>query len=95
MTKKKTDKESISASLDEVVQLDKERELQKLASRIKEFRLTQHSNYEDFANKHRIGRSQYFRYEHGEDLRYFTLLRVIRGLGITPREFFSEGFDWD
>jgi hypothetical protein len=28
-----------------------------------------------------------------EDIRMRTLLKIIDGLGMTPKEFFSEGFD--
>ncbi len=35
------------------------------------------------------------KYEAGtfEDIRLRTLLKIIDGLEITPKEFFSEGFD--
>jgi transcriptional regulator with XRE-family HTH domain len=69
-------------------------DLDKLANRIKSLRIKLgYSNYESFAYEKNIPRAQYGRYEKGEDLRYSSLLKVIRALGVTPQEFFSEGFD--
>ncbi|MCK9208404.1 MAG: helix-turn-helix domain-containing protein [Salinivirgaceae bacterium] len=72
----------------------KEEDLKKLADRIRSLRIKKgYSNYENFAYEHDIARAQYGKYEKGEDLRYSSLLKVIRALGVTPKEFFSEGFD--
>jgi len=69
------------------------KELVKLGKRIKELRIKKgYSNYETFAYDHNIPRAQYGRYEQGEDLRYSSLLRVTKALGISLEEFFSEGF---
>lgn len=69
-------------------------ELTLLGNRIKSLRIAQgYTNYENFAFEHDIPRAQYGRYERGEDLRYGSLLKVINALGMTPKEFFSEGFD--
>ncbi|MGK6353178.1 helix-turn-helix domain-containing protein [Parapedobacter sp. DT-150] len=69
-------------------------DLIKLGKRIKELRTKAgYSNYEYFAYEHEIPRAQYGRYERGEDLRYTSLLKVIKALGVTVEEFFSEGFD--
>ncbi len=69
-------------------------ELTKLGNRIRELRIKKgYTNYEYFAYENNIPRSQYGRYEKGEDLRYTSLLRVARALGITLEEFFSKGFD--
>lgn len=69
-------------------------DLDKLANRIKSLRIKiGYSNYESFAYEKNLPRAQYGRYEKGEDLRYSSLLKVIRALGITPKEFFSEGFE--
>ncbi len=40
----------------------------------------------------RVGMSQY---ESGnyDDIRMSTLLKIIDGLGMTPKEFFAEGFE--
>lgn len=71
-----------------------DKELQKLGKRIKALRIKKgYTNYEYFAYEHNIPRSQFGRYERGEDLRYSSLLRVIKAFGMTLEEFFSEGFD--
>lgn len=73
--------------------LNKE-ELIKLGNRIKSLRIKQgYSNYENFAFEKDIPRAQFGRYEKGEDLRYTSLLKVIKAFGLTKEEFFSEGFD--
>jgi transcriptional regulator with XRE-family HTH domain len=72
----------------------KQEELKKLANRIKSLRIKKgYSNYENFAFENDIARSQYGKYEKGEDLRYSSLMRVIKALGVSVEEFFSEGFD--
>ncbi|MNK80716.1 Helix-turn-helix domain protein [compost metagenome] len=69
-------------------------ELKQLGDRIKSLRIKAgYSNYEYFAYKHEIPRSQYGRYERGEDLRYSSLVKIVRAFGISMEEFFSEGFD--
>jgi len=68
-------------------------DLKKLGNRIKALRIKAgYSNYEYFAYKHDIPRAQFGRYERGEDLRYTSLLKVIKAFGITVEEFFSDGF---
>ncbi len=52
-----------------------------------------YSNYENFAFEHDIPRAQFGRYENGEDLRFTSLIKVIRTFDISLKEFFSEGFD--
>ncbi len=68
------------------------KDLQKLAKRIKTLRLNQgYTNLEHFAFDHFIARTQYARYEQGEDLRFTSLLKLTRAFGISLEEFF-EGF---
>lgn len=70
------------------------KDIAKLAKRIRDLRIKKgFSNYEYFAYEHDLPRAQFGRYEKGEDLRYTSLLKVVRALGITLEEFFSEGFD--
>ena len=67
--------------------------LVKLGERIKYLRIKKgYTSHETFANKHDFNRTQYFRYEHGEDLRYSSLLKLVEAFGMTMEEFFSEGF---
>jgi transcriptional regulator with XRE-family HTH domain len=69
------------------------KDLINLGKRIKEIRIKLgYSNYENFAFEHDIPRAQYGRYENGEDLRYTSLLRVIRAFDMTLEEFF-KGMD--
>lgn len=68
-------------------------DIQKLAARIRQLRIAKgYTNYEQFAYENDISRAQYGRYEKGEDLRFTSLMKVIRALGVTPEEFFSDDF---
>ena len=69
-------------------------DLVKLGNRIRELRIKKgYTSYEYFAYEHNISRAQFGRYEKGEDLRYTSLLKVVKALDISLQEFFSEGFD--
>ncbi len=72
----------------------KDKRLLQLGNRIKSLRIAKgYSNYEYFAYEHNISRSQFGRYENGEDLRFSSLLKIVEAFDITLEEFFSEGFD--
>jgi transcriptional regulator with XRE-family HTH domain len=67
--------------------------LRKVAERIKALRIEKgYSNYEKFANEHNIGRSQYGKYEKGENMQLATLLKILKAFDISLSEFF-KGFD--
>ena len=52
--------------------------IQKLSKRIKQLRINKgYTSYEYFAYDHGISRSQYGRYEKGEDLRVSSLIKLI------------------
>lgn len=69
-------------------------EVELLALRIKELRVKKgYTNYEFFAYDNGIPRAQYGRYEKGEDLRFSSLIKVLKALEISPKEFFSKGFE--
>lgn len=53
------------------------------------------NSYELFSYDIEISRTGMAKYESGnyDDIRMRTLLKIIDGLGMTPKEFFSEGFD--
>jgi hypothetical protein len=71
-----------------------EKDLLKLASRIKALRIKRgYTNYEYFAYEHDLPRAQYGRYERGEDMRFSSMVKVIRAMGVSLKEFFGEGFD--
>lgn len=66
------------------------KDLIKLGERIKELRIKKgYSSYEVFAYDHNFSRTQFGRYEKGEDLRYTSLIRVIKALEVSPDEFFK------
>lgn len=69
-------------------------DLKKLGGRIKQLRIAKgYTSYEYFAYEHKLGRAQFGRYERGtEDLRYSTLLKIVRAFDMSMEEFFSEGF---
>jgi transcriptional regulator with XRE-family HTH domain len=68
--------------------------LDQLASRLKSLRIKKgFSNYEHFANVSGISRTQYGKYEVGENLKILTLVKILKTMDITLKEFFSEGFD--
>lgn len=69
-------------------------DLAKLGKRIRALRKAKgYKNFEHFAYEFGFSRAQFARYEKGEDLRYSSLLRVIRALDMTAEEFFGEGFE--
>lgn len=52
-----------------------------------------YKNHEIFAYEHDIPRAQYGRYEKGQDMQLSSLKKVLKGLGVSPKEFFSDGFE--
>lgn len=71
-----------------------EEQLKRLGERLRELRKkTGYTSLEIFAYEHGFSKTQYGRYENGEDLRMSTLIRVVNCFGIDLKEFFSEGFD--
>lgn len=84
--KKKTNRKQIDLPADEY--------LSKLGKRIKSLRISAgYTSYDQLAYELEINRSQWGRYENGNDLKYTTLLKVVGAFGMTLEEFFSEGFD--
>jgi transcriptional regulator with XRE-family HTH domain len=68
-------------------------QLQNLAERLKEIRKSKgYSNYEQFAFDNELPRAQYGRYEKGSDLRFSSLLKVLKAMNISLEDFFKEGF---
>jgi hypothetical protein len=71
-----------------------EDELKRLGERIKQLRIKKgYTSYEYFAYDNNISRAQMGRYEKGQDLRFSSLRKVVKALGVTLEEFFSEGFE--
>lgn len=70
------------------------KELRQLGARIKYLRQKKgFKSYEQFAYEHEINRVQWGRYENGENLKFQNLVRVVNALGVSLKEFFSEGFE--
>ncbi|RZM18299.1 MAG: XRE family transcriptional regulator [Pedobacter sp.] len=68
--------------------------LAKIAARLKKLRIEKgFSNYEHFANESGISRTQYGKYEVGENLKILTLNKILRHLDVSLQEFFAEGFE--
>ena len=66
----------------------------KMANRLKSLRVKKgFTSYEAFAYEHGLSRALYGRYEKGKDLRYSSLVKVVKAFDMTLEEFFSEGFD--
>jgi len=72
---------------------DIEQMMKGIGTRMKQLRKDKYSNYEYFAYENDLNRVQYGRYENGNDFRMSTFLKILKALKITPKEFFSEGFD--
>lgn len=71
-----------------------QKQLKNLGNKLRELRLEQgYSNYEQFAYEHNLPRAQYGRYEQGQDLRFSSLLKVLKALDVTPQNFFKKGFE--
>lgn len=70
------------------------RQLENLGNRLRALRIAKgYTNYEQFAYEHDIPRAQYGRYEKGQDLRFSSLLKVLKAMGVTLEEFFKDGFE--
>lgn len=70
--------------------------LENLGERLKEIRREKgYTNYEQFAFDNEIPRAQYGRYEKGHDLRFSSLLKVLKAMDISLNDFFSKGFKID
>jgi transcriptional regulator with XRE-family HTH domain len=76
-----------------VISTEDKEYLKKIASTARELRLQAGFSYEAFAAHADINRNSYFRFEQSADKSYnytiVLLLKVIRGLGMTPEEFFK------
>lgn len=51
------------------------------------------TNYEQFAFENEIPRAQYGRYEKGHDLRFSSLLKILKAMDISLKDFFNAGFE--
>ena len=70
------------------------KEIGNLGKRLRQIRKERgFTNHEHFAYEHEMTRSQYGRYEKGTDLRFSSLLKVLKAMDISLAEFFAEGFE--
>jgi transcriptional regulator with XRE-family HTH domain len=70
-----------------------EKQLTNLGNKLRELRIEKgFTNYEQFAFEHNLPRAQYGRYEQGQDLRFSSLLKVLKAFDISLEDFFKEGF---
>ena len=69
-------------------------QIESLAKRLKEVRKERgFSNYEQFAFENEISRAQYGRYEKGHDIRFSSLMKILKAMNISLKDFFSKGFE--
>jgi len=70
-------------------------DLKGLGNRMKQLRIKKgYSSFETFAYDHDLPRVLYGNYEKGEgNITYKNLMKVIYALGVSVKEFYSEGFD--
>lgn len=74
--------------------IENDENLKRLGKRLKELRIKKgYTNYEYFAFENSIGRAQYGKYETGGNIQFDTLLKILKGLDISLKDFFAEGFD--
>lgn len=75
-------------------QKKKPKEVQALAKRIKQLRQGKgYSSQETFAYDNDYTLSYYSRLERGEDIRFTSLVRVCKALGVDLKTFFGDGFE--
>ncbi len=68
--------------------------LAKLGKRIKDLRIEKgYTNYEHFAYESGISRTQYGKYEIGDNLKFLTLVKILKAMNVSLTEFFAEGFE--
>ncbi len=70
-------------------------DLQKFGDRLKKIRIKKgYTSVEKFAFDNELSRVLYSNYESGKgNITYKNLLKVTKALGISLKDFFSEGFD--
>jgi transcriptional regulator with XRE-family HTH domain len=72
----------------------KPKEIQLLAKRIQYLRKKKgYTSQETFAYDNGYTLSYYSRIERGEDIRFTSLIRVCKALGVNIKTFFGSGFD--
>lgn len=68
-----------------------EKQLTNLGNKLRELRIEKgFTNYEQFAFEHNLPRAQYGRYEQGQDLRFSSLLKVLKAFDISLEDFLKK-----
>lgn len=76
-----------------VIKKQKPKEVLQLAKRIKQLRQDKgYTSQETFAYDNDYTLSYYSRIERGEDIRFTSLVKVSKALGVSLKILFSEGF---
>lgn len=70
-----------------------QRQLDGIGQRLRQLRKREYTSYEHFAYANELNRVTYGRLENGNDMLLSTLLKALRGLGISPAEFFSQAVE--
>ena len=88
-----TEKQSFMAKKT-IEKKDKSKEVIALAKRIKQLRVAKgYTSQETFAYDNDYTLSYYSRLERGEDIRFTSLVKVCKALGVDLKTFFNSGFD--
>lgn len=76
------------------IKKQKPKDVLQLGKRIKQLRQDKgYSSQETFAYDNDYTLSYYSRIERGEDIRFTSLVKVAKALGVKLKTLFSEGFD--
>jgi len=65
-------------------------DLKMLSQKIKTLRKETGLSAEVWSYEHKFNRTQYAKYERGFDIRFTTLMRLLREMDIKPSEFFKD-----
>lgn len=77
-----------------ITQKQKPKEVLLLGKRIKQLRIDKgYTSQETFAYDNDYTLSYYSRVERGEDIRFTSLIKVCKALGVDLETLFSEGFE--
>lgn len=72
----------------------KDKNRKKIAEKIKKLRVDKgYTSYENFAYENDLSRVQYWRMEKGTNFTIDYFLKLLEIHKMTPKEFFSKGFD--
>lgn len=62
-----------------------------LGKRMRELRIKRgYTSYKAFAEQNNLSRALYGRYENGKDLRFSSLVKIVKALNISLKEFFKD-----